>query len=197
MKQLIISIGREFGSGGHTVAEMLAEKFNIPLYDEQLITEIAEKMGLSKEVIEKHNERPRHKLMSTAVMGGSPSLEESIAKMQFDFLRKKAENGESFVVVGRCSETVLKEFPALVSIFVLADHECKTERVMEYFSISNEKAQALIEKKDKDRKTYHNYYCTMKWGDSRLYDLCINSSRLGIEKTADFVEAYIKEKIKD
>ncbi len=197
MKQLIISIGREFGSGGHTVAEKLAEKFSIPLYDEQLITEIAEKMGLSEEVIEKHNERPRHKLMSTAIMGGNPSLEESIAKMQFDFLRKKAENGESFVVVGRCSETVLKEFPALISVFVLADHECKTERVMEYFSISNEKAQALIEKKDKERKAYHNYYCTMKWGDSRLYDLCINSSRLGIEKTADFVESYIKEKIKD
>ncbi len=197
MKQLIISIGREFGSGGHTVAEKLAEKFSIPLYDEQLITEIAEKMGLSEEVIEKHNERPRHKLMSTAIMGANPSLEESIAKMQFDFLRKKAENGESFVVVGRCSETVLKEFPALISVFVLADHECKTERVMEYFSISNEKAQALIEKKDKERKAYHNYYCTMKWGDSRLYDLCINSSRLGIEKTADFVESYIKEKIKD
>ncbi|MBE6861328.1 MAG: cytidylate kinase-like family protein [Ruminococcus sp.] len=197
MKQLLISVGREFGSGGHTVAEKLAEKFNIPLYDEQLITEIAEKMGLSEEVIEKYNERPKHKLMSSAIMGGNQSLEESIAKMQFDFLKNKAEKGESFVVVGRCSETVLKEYPALVSVFILADHECKTERVMEYFCISKEKAQALIEQKDKERKAYHNYYCTLKWGDSRLYDLCINSSRLGIDKTADFVEFYIKEKIKD
>ena len=116
--------------------------------------------------------------------------------MQFDILRKKAEEGESFVVVGRCAETVLKGSKALVSLFILGDMDAKTERIMKLHSLDKETAVALITKTDKKRKSYHNYYCSVSWGDSRNYDLSINSSRLGIEDTAKFLASYIRERTK-
>lgn len=194
MGQLIISVGREFGSGGRVIAEALSKRFDIPIYDRHLITEIAAKTGLAPEEIEKYNENPKHKLLSRTVRGYSNSIEDNIAEMQFNFIREKAESGESFVVVGRCSETKLKKFPALVSLFILADMDAKVKRVMELYDLSEDKAKAFIDKKDRKRKRYHNYHCSGHWGDSRLYDLSINSSRLGIERTIDCLVSYIKER---
>lgn len=192
MGQLIISIGREFGSGGRVIAEALSKRFDIPIYDRHLITEIAEKTGLAPEKIEKYNENPKHKLLSRTVRGYSNSIEDNIAEMQFNFIREKAESGESFVVVGRCSETKLKKFPSLVSLFILADMDAKVKRVMEVYELSEDKARAFIDKKDRKRKRYHNYHCSGHWGDSRLYDLSINSSRLGIDGTVECLVSYIK-----
>lgn len=192
MGQLIISVGREFGSGGRVIAEALAERFNIPIYDRHLITEIAERTGLSPEEIEKYNENPKKKIISRRVRGYSNSIEDNIAEMQFNFLKEKSESGESFVVVGRCSETKLKSNPALVSLFVLADMEAKIKRVMEVYELSEDDAKEFIRKKDKKRKRYHNYHCSGHWGDSRLYDLCINSTCLGIDGTVDYLEKYIR-----
>ena len=192
MSQLIISVGREFGSGGRVIAEELAKRFNIPIYDRHLITDIAEKTGLTPEEIEKYNENPKPHIIARSVRGYSNSIEDNIAEMQFDIINKKAADGESFVVVGRCSETKLKKYPALVSLFVLGDMSEKVKRVMKVYSLSEEEAQRLITKKDKKRKRYHNYHCTGHWGDSRLYDLSINSSRLGIEGTVDYLEEYVK-----
>ncbi len=192
MSQLIISVGREFGSGGRVIAEELAKRFNIPIYDRHLITDIAEKTGLTPEEIEKYNENPKPHIIARSVRGYSNSIEDNIAEMQFDIIDKKAADGESFVVVGRCSETKLKKYPALVSLFVLGDISEKVKRVMKVYSLSEEEAQRLITKKDKKRKRYHNYHCTGHWGDSRLYDLSINSSRLGIEGTIDYLEEYVK-----
>ena len=192
MEQLIISVGREFGSGGRVIAEALAKRFNIPIYDRHLITEIAEKTGMTTEEIEKYNENPKHKFLSRSVRGYDNSIEYNIAEMQFEFLRKKAESGESFVVLGRCSESKLKGNPALCSLFVLADMDAKIKRIMKLYELSEDKAKSFIEKKDKKRKRYHNYYCSLHWGDSRLYDLSINSSRLGIDGTVDFLEKYIR-----
>ena len=192
MSQLIISVGREFGSGGRVIAEELAKRFNIPIYDRHLITDIADKTGLTPEEIEKYNENPKPHIIARSVRGYSNSIEDNIAEMQFDIIDKKAADGESFVVVGRCSETKLKKYPALVSLFVLGDMSEKVKRVMEVYSLSEEEAQRLITKKDKKRKRYHNYHCTGHWGDSRLYDLSINSSRLGIEGTIDYLEEYVK-----
>ena len=104
-----------------------------------------------------------------------------------------ANKGESFVIVGRCAETVLKNHPALVSIFVLADKESKITRVSKHNDISRSEAESLINMQNKKRKTYHNRYCEDKWGDSRNYDVCVNSAKLGIERTADILEEYIKE----
>ncbi len=195
MSQIIISVGREFGSGGRVIAEKLAERFDLPLYDRHLITEIAEKMGMTVEQVEKYNEAPKMKIISRRVNGYSNSIEDNIAEMQFDIIDDKAKSGESFVVVGRCSETKLRKYPALVSLFILGDMDQKIKRVMEVYELSEEDAKKFITKKDKKRKRYHNYHCQGKWGDSRLYDLSVNSSRLGIDKTVDMLEDYIKARI--
>ncbi|MDE6834186.1 MAG: cytidylate kinase-like family protein [Ruminococcus sp.] len=192
MSQLIISVGREFGSGGRVIAEALAERFGIPVYDRHLITEIAERTGLTPEEIEKYNENPKKKLISRRVRGYSNSIEDNIAEMQFNFLKEKSESGESFVVVGRCSETKLKDNPALVSLFILANMDAKIKRVMKVYDLSEEDAKEFIRKKDKKRKRYHNYHCSGHWGDSRLYDICINSTCLGIDGTVDYLEKYIR-----
>lgn len=195
MSQIIISIGREFGSGGRVIAQQLADKFGLPLYDRHLITEIAQRMGMTPEEVEKYNEVPKIKILSRTVKGYSNSIEDNIAEMQFDIIDRKANSGESFVVVGRCSETKLKKYPALVSLFILGDMEKKIERVMEVYELSREDAERFILKKDKKRKRYHNYHVQGKWGDSRLYDLSVNSSKLGIDKTADMLADYIRARM--
>ncbi|MBO4523730.1 cytidylate kinase-like family protein [Ruminococcus sp.] len=195
MSQFIISVGREFGSGGRHIAEELAKRFNIPLYDRHLITEIAAKTGLSPEEIEKYNEKPKNHLLSRRVNGFSNSIEDNVAEMQFSFLREKAASGESFVVVGRCSETKLNDFKCLISLFILGDMSEKVKRVMNVYELTEDKAKALIDKKDRKRKRYHNYHCDGHWGDSRLYDLSINSSCLGIDGTIDILEQYINSRI--
>lgn len=195
MGQIIISVGREFGSGGRVIAEALAKRFEIPIYDRHLILEIAEKTGLAPEEIERYNENPKHRLLSRSVRGYSNSIEDNIAEMQFRFIEDKAESGESFVVVGRCSETKLRKYDGLISLFILGDTDEKVKRVMEVYELSEDKAKDLIDKKDRKRKRYHNYHCSGHWGDSRLYDLSINSSRLGIDHTVDMLERYIRARM--
>lgn len=195
MSQFIITVGREFGSGGRVIAEELAKRFDIPIYDRHLITDIAEKTGLTAEEVEKYNEAPKLKILSRRVNGYSNSIEDNIAELQFNFLKDKADSGESFVVVGRCAETKLKGYKGLISLFILGDIEEKKKRIMKLYELSEEEAHHLIYKKDKKRKLYHNYHCNGSWGDSRLYDLSINSSRLGIDKTIDMLEEYIKMRI--
>lgn len=201
-KQLIISVGREFGSGGHEIAERLAEKFELPLYDRNLLQEILTEKDLELgktelEELARYDELTRNFLFSRTIRGYSNSPEENIASMQFEYLQKKAEKGESFVIVGRCAETVLKKYEGLVSIYILADMEAKIERVERMNGVSKMEAEVLIKRYDKERKSYHNYYCVHKWGDSRNYDICMNSSRLGIRGTADVLEDYIRARRKN
>lgn len=198
-KQLIISVGREFGSGGHEIAEYLAETFHLPLYDRNLLGEvIMEKnpaFGKSElEELERYDELTKNPLFSRTIRGYNNSPEENIAEMQFEYLQKKAKQGESFVIVGRCAETVLKGYPGLVSIYILADAEVKTERIARINGISRMEAEVLRKRTDRERKSYHNYYCVHKWGDSRNYDICMNSSRLGIPGTADVLADYIGQR---
>lgn len=195
-KQLIISVGREFGSGGHLIAEKLAEKFNLPLYDYNLLKEIAKEKDIEASRLEQYDEIPKNRLFSRSVRGYNNSPQENIANMQFEFIQKKAKEGKSFVIVGRCSEAILKEYPGLVSIFILADMKCKIERISNLHNLTNTEAEVMINRQNKKRKEYHNYYCTGKWGDSRNYDISINSSKLGIDLTVDILERYIKERIK-
>lgn len=197
MAQFIISVGREFGSGGRVIAEALAKRFDIPIYDRHLITDIAEMTGLTPEQIEKYNENPKHRIISRSVRGYSNSIEDNIAEMQFKFIDEKAKSGESFVVVGRCSESKLKAYPALISLFILADMDAKIKRVMEIYELSESDAKDFITKKDKKRKRYHNYHANGSWGDSRLYDLSINSTRLGIDGTIDYLEKYIRARMEN
>lgn len=196
-EQLIIAVSREFGSGGHVIARQLAERFGLPYYDKNLLREIADERNVDVERLEKYDEHPKRQLLSRKVKGLSNSNEENIANMQFDFLRNKAEQGESFVIVGRCAETILKDYDGLISFFILADREAKIERTMERDRIGRHEAIQRMERQDRKRKDYHNYYSKKKWGDSRNYDITINSSRLGLGRTTDLLEAYIKERRKD
>lgn len=194
-KQLMISIGREFGSGGHAIAEELSRRFDLPLYDSNLLEHIAREKNVEQNAYEKYDEQPRNRIFYRTVRGYSNSPQENVANLQFEMLRKMADEGKSFVVTGRCSETVLKEYPALVSVFVLGDIPCKQKRVMEKYGLSSEEALLMMKREDRKRKSYHNYYCKGDWGDSRTYDLTINSSRLGIEGTAEMLESYIRERM--
>lgn len=195
-KQLMISVGREFGSGGHAIAQKLSENFKLPIYDYNLLRDIAIDRALDIDRLEKYDEVPKNRFFSRCVRGYSNSPEENIALMQFEYLQKKAKNGESFVVVGRCSEMVLRDYPCMVSIFILADMDFKIERTANTMGISKKDAEILVNRHNKKRKEYHNYYCTGKWGDSRNYEISINSSKLGIEKTTDLLISYIIERTK-
>lgn len=194
-KQIIISIGREFGSKGHLIAEKIAKDFEIAFYDRNLLDAIAEEKDMNAEHLEKYDERPRNRILSRNVNGHSNSMEDHLVQMQFEFLQKKAESGESFVIVGRCARTALKDYDNVISIFVLGDKEDKMAHVMEKFNLSEKEALMKMMRHDKTRKAYHNRYSEYKWGDSRGYDLCINSSKLGMEKTAQLIEEYVKERM--
>ena len=190
-KQLIIALGREYGSGGHVIAHKLAEKYQIPLYDRNLLDHIADEKNVNADNLVKYDENRRNPFLTRTVRGYSNSPEENLARMQFDFIEKKADSGESFVIVGRCAETLLKGNPHMISIFVIGDMEQKILRTMECNNISREKAKKKIEQHDRKRKAYHNHYCNFKWGDSRNYDLTINSSKLGLDETTRIVGEYV------
>ena len=129
-KQLIISVGREYGSGGHEIAEKLAMHYGIQLLDHNLLDEIAAKKNVKMDHLKDLDEKHKNPLSSRTVRGYSSSPEENMLYLQFDYLRDKADAGESFVIVGRCSETILKQYDSLVSIFILADRNKRIERIM-------------------------------------------------------------------
>lgn len=194
-KQLIITVGREFGSGGHEIGEKLAQRLGLDFYDRRMLDELAKEKNISIEYLEKYDEKPKKWFGSRTVRNHSNSLEEIVAEMQFDYISDKADSGESFVIVGRCAEAVLKDREGVVSIFILGNMKEKTERVMERYHLNQFDAQAKMKRHDKTRKTYHNRHAEGKWGDSRTYDLCVNSSCLGVDKTVDLLEQYVKERI--
>lgn len=194
--QVIISIGREFGSGGHEIAQSLAEFYHLDLYDQNLLEQVAKEYNLDSQELYALDEKKKNQLFARTVKGMTNSPAENVANLQFNFLRKKAESGESFVVVGRCSDYILKGHPGLISIFVLGDKETKIERVMKLYDLSRERAILFMEENDRRRKKYHNSHCEIKWGDSRGYDLSINSSKLGIPESVKILREYIEMRIK-
>lgn len=194
-KQVIISIGREFGSAGHEIAEALAKKYQLKLYDYHLLREIADEKNVRVAELAPYDEIPKKGFGYRTVKGYSNSPQENIAYMQFNHLKKRAAEGKSFVVVGRCAEEALKDYDGLITIFVLGDMDKKIERITRLHQISEKKAKEMIIEQDKKRKAYHNYFCEGKWGDSRNYDFSINSSKLGVEATIELLEEYINRRI--
>ncbi len=191
-KQLIISVGREFGSGGHIVAANLAKHFGFPLLDSNILSDIAKEKNTSEDFLRKYDESARNLFFSRTVNGFSNSPEEVVAQMQFDYIKSKADAGESFVVIGRCSDYILRGNPGLVRVFILGDEEAKVKRVMERENLSEDKARGLMEQSDKRRKYFHNTHSDDKWGDSRSYDITVNSSKLGLEGTSELIVKYIE-----
>lgn len=191
-KQLIISVGREYGSGGHIIAEKLAERFGLPLYDSRLIHELAAEKQVDAEALKAFDEGSRNPLLSRTRRGYSNSPEEILAELQFDLLRRKADSGESFVIVGRCADYVLRDYEGLFSIFVVANMDFRIKLVEELQLSDGEETEKKIRHMDKKRKSYHNVHADSKWGDSRSYDICIDSSKLGLDTTADVLENHIR-----
>lgn len=194
-QQVILSVGREFGSGGHEIAQKLANLYDLPLYDNNLLKEVAAARNIDSAELEKFDEAKKNRLLSRTVRGMSSSPEQNVANLQFEYLKKKAAAGESFVIVGRCAETVLKESPALISMFILGDPAKKMERVARLYQLSEAKAEKLMQEKDRKRKQYHNGHCPGKWGDSRNYDISINSSKLGIDESVRILSDYINARL--
>lgn len=191
-KQLLIAIGREFGSGGHEIARRLAERFQVPLYDRNILEEIALQNNGDVEALKRYDEMPKRPVVSRVVEGLSSAPQDGVAQLQFAYLRDQAEKGLSFVVLGRCADEVLSAYPGLISIFVLADEAFKLERIMARDNTSRYEALSLMERKNRQRRSYHNQHCEKKWGEAGTYDLTINSARMGIEGTVDVLEQYIR-----
>lgn len=195
-KQLIISVGREYGSGGHEIAEKLSKHYGIQLFDHNLLDEIAAKKNVKMDHLKELDERHKNLLSSRTVRGLSNSPEENLLYLQFDFLRDKADAGESFVIVGRCSETILKQYDSMVSIFILGDRDKRIERIMRLYHLTESQAVKKIREKDIQRRRYHNSFCVRRWGDCRNYDISLNSSRLGIDGTVKLLTDYIDSRRK-
>lgn len=187
MSQLIISIGRESGSGGLEIAQTLAKRFGLPLYDKSILQNAAAAKGLDAKDLEQYDERPRSPLFYRSIKGFSNAPEDGVAQMQFDLLRRHAAAGESFVVLGRCAEEVLADREGLVSVFVRADLDFRVKRT----PLPEEEALDFIKHQDRQRRIYHDQHCKGDWGDAKCYDLVINSARLDIPGTVDILEQYI------
>ena len=195
MKQTIISLGRQVGSGGHKIAAALAQRLSLPLYDKNLIAEIAAQRDLDPSVLRQYEEAPKTPFLSRSVRGLSNSAQAGLAGMQFRFLREKAASGESFLVLGRCSGYILREYEGLISIFVSGDLEDRVASIQQAHGFSREEALNFIRTGDKRRATYHSEHCPTQWGHSDTYDLTINSSRLGLEGTTDFLAEYLRRRM--
>lgn len=191
MKKIIITIGRQFGSGGKSVADALGKRLGIPVYDSELIAKAAQDSGFSAELFVQSDEKKRFFSLSSMFAGNYSDTEnymsdKGLFKMQSETIRKIAENG-SAIIVGRCSDYILREMDNVLDVFLTCPAEERIERVAERLSISREKAADVIERQDRTRADYYNYYTFGNWGVASTYDLCLDSSKLGIDGTADFI----------
>lgn len=191
-KQIIVAIGREHGSGGHYIADLIARELGVKLYDKVSIEKEITSGGYSEELVSEMDEKPVNFFASRRIGRFSNSLEVNVAEKTFAMLRSKAAEGESFVVIGRCGEQVLENNPNCISIFICGDPQFKLNRVMNKLGLNAEQAIEEIRNVDRSRKNYHNYYCDTKWGDARGYDLTVKSNVLGCERTAEMLVGYIR-----
>ena len=191
-KQIIVAIGREHGSGGNYIADLIARELGVKLYDKVSIEKEIASGGYSEELVSEMDEKPVNFFTSRRIGRFSNSLEVNVAEKTFAMLRSKAAEGESFVVIGRCGEQVLANNPNCISIFICGDPQFKLNRVMNKLGLNAEQAIEEIRNVDRSRKNYHNYYCDTKWGDARGYDLTVKSNVLGCERTAEMLVGYIR-----
>lgn len=199
----IVTIGRQYGSGGREIGEKLAKRLAVPYYDRELLSRAAKESGFCEEMIENHDERPTNSFLYNLVMdtysfGYNSSsfvdmpISHKIFLAQFDTIKKIAGEG-ACVIVGRCADYALADYENCVHIFIHADEEHRIKRIMERHNLPESKAKDMIVKKDKQRQSYYNYYSSKKWGRSDTYDLSINSARLGIDGTVNLLTQYVED----
>jgi len=201
---LVITIGRQCGSGGKKIGQALAEKMGVNCYDKELLTLAAKNSGLCEELFETHDEKPTSSFLYSLVMdtyslGYTTSaymdmpINHKIFLAQFDSIKKLADE-ESCVIVGRCADYALADYPNTVSVFITGDDDRRIQNLKELYKVDDAKAKDIMVKTDKKRASYYNYYSSKKWGDSRSYDLCINSSKLGLEGSINMILEFAKAK---
>jgi len=199
----VITIGRQLGSGGREAGLKLTASLGISFYDKELIRLASRESGLNERFFEKADERKRFSLFwglfgmqspqTQEIYSGYYLSDETLFKIQSDVIRKLAEK-QSCLFVGRCADYVLKDHPRSLSIFLNADINDRIKRVMDIHKMTCKEAQDLIEKTDKQRSSYYNYFSGKSWGVAESYHLCINTSVLGIDKTVSFIRQFASDR---
>lgn len=206
-ENFVINIGRQLGSGGREIGEKIAKNLNISFFDKELINIASKESGLCKEFFEKADEKPSQTIMSGFFgarfsLFSDPSMpytnylsNDALFKIQSDVIRELASRS-SCLFVGRCADYILRDNPRCVNVFISASLEERVKRVIAYANTSEEEAAELIHRTDKKRAEYYNYYSNKTWGSASAYHLCIDSSVLGVDDTALFIEEFAKKKLK-
>ena len=201
--RIIITLERQYGSGGREIGKKLAETLNIPFYDHELLALAAKKSGMSAEYFENVDETSTnsflYSLMSGAYLVGNPMnptdsmpINDKLFLIESNLIREIAQKG-SCVIIGRCGDYILQEDPDMLSVFVHADLEERKRRAIEEYGESAENIDEILKRQDKRRISYYNFYTTQKWGQARNYDLCFDSG-IGIDHSVELIKRYIELK---
>lgn len=202
-KNFVLNIGRQLGSGGHAIGTILAKDFGIKFYDKEVLDLAAQESGFSKYFFERDDEhRGFVKSLFNSIIPftssgdpyGNQLSSESLFKFQSDAIKKAAER-ESCVFVGRCADYVLRDHPRCVNIFISANMEDRVARLMQNLQINAQEAEKRALEGDDKRASYYNYYSALTWGEAATYHICVNSSVLGLEGTAEFLKSFIVKKL--
>ena len=200
----VVTIARQYGSGGREIGLRVAEKLGVKCYDKELLDRAAKESGICQELFEHHDEKPTNSFLYSLVMdtysfGYSSGaftdmpINHKVFLAQFDAIKKIASE-ESCVMVGRCADYALSEHPGTISIFVHADLDKRIDRISRKYELSPAQAKDRIQKTDKQRSSYYNYYTSKKWGDANSYHLCLDSGILGIEGCVEMILKAIEVK---
>ncbi len=202
MEKIIINIGRQIGSGGRIIAKQLAEEFNCKFYDKELLNLAAQESGFSEEFFEQNDEQKGFLKnlfhIHLPLIGGgnfynNTFSQESLYKFQSDAIHEAAQEGNC-VFVGRTADYILRDMKNVVNVFITANIDQRIQRVCKRQELTRNEARKFIKEHESERATYYNYYTGKKWGHSESYDLCINSSILGIEDTEKFIADFIRKR---
>ncbi len=192
----IITISRQYGSGGRFIGRELAKRLGINFYDNELLAKAAEESGMSKSIFENYDEK-KDGFFSGIIptsYGFDMSMGQKVFLAQFDTIRKIAQQ-ESCVIVGRCADYVLRDLPNVVSVFVHAPLESRMERAIKYYGVDPKKAKDTVLRMDKKRKNYYNFYSDKDWAKADSYDLCLTSD-IGIQESVDAIKTFAERKLK-
>lgn len=195
----IITIGRQYGSGGREIGHRLAQAFNIDFYDKELITLAAKQSGFNEEIMKENDEKHNRSFLYSLVMGtytgeASLPLNHKLFLAQFDAIKKLAEE-KSCVIIGRCADYALEYNPDCLKVFIHADIDARIRRAIDEYGVDPDKVEEIIKKTDKQRESYYNFYTGKKWGDMDNYDITLNSTYAGIDGSVKVIENLIREKM--
>ena len=188
MKNRVITISREFGSGGRTIGKKLAEKLGIPCYDSELIHKIALESGFTENYIKDAGEYAPGGFLSSALSNRSfgPTNEDYLWEIQYKIITELAEK-ESCVIVGRCADYILKDKADCLKVFIHASMQYRAERIVKEYGEREESSEQRLKDKDKRRAAYHRFYTNMKWGDAHNYNITLDSGVLGIDRCVEIL----------